>query len=61
MAMIAAFHTGIDSLRYGRDATEVYHNRSECQAGQKILEDHNETFGQGGRRRCKECLRFGSA
>lgn len=59
--MIPAFHTGIDSLRYGIDATEVYHDRSECQSGQMILEDHNETFGEGGRRRCKECRWFGSA
>jgi hypothetical protein len=59
--MIPGFHTGIDDPRYGKDATEVYHNRSECQSGQKILEDHSETFGEGGRRRCEECRRFGSA
>jgi len=48
------------TLRYGRDAMEVYHDRSECPSGKKILEDHNEKPGVGGRRRCDECRKYGS-
>lgn len=54
-----AFYSRVYSLRYGEDAIEVYHDRSECQRGQKILEDHNQVLGTGGRRRCSECERFG--
>lgn len=54
-----AFYTRVYSSRYGEDATDVYHDRSECQRGQRILEDHNQVIGTGGRRRCSECNRFG--
>jgi hypothetical protein len=59
VGILPAFHTGIDEPRYGKDATEVYHNRSECQSAQKILEDHNQTTGKGGRRLCAECRKYG--
>ncbi len=59
VSILPVFHSRIYSLRYGRDAIEVFHDRSECQRGQKILEDHNDQSGPGGRRRCAECSRFG--
>lgn len=59
VAVLPAFHTGIDDPRYGKDATEVYHNRSECQSAQKILADNNQTTGTGGRRLCSECRKYG--
>jgi hypothetical protein len=55
-----AFYTVVYSLRYGRDAMEVYHDRSECPNGKEILEDHNERSGVGGQRRCDECRKYGS-
>jgi hypothetical protein len=60
VATIPAFYTRVYSQRYGPFAMEVYHERSECQSGQKILEDHNEVFGKGGRRLCSECRKYGS-
>jgi hypothetical protein len=60
VALQPAFYTRIYSLRYGKDAIEVYHDRSECRRGQKILEDHNEVLGQGGRRHCEECRKYGA-
>jgi hypothetical protein len=53
--LLPAFRTEINSLAYGKDATEVYHDRGDCQRAQKILEDRNEMFGEGGRRLCSEC------
>jgi hypothetical protein len=55
VGILPAFYTRVYALRYGEDAMEVYHDRSECLRGQKILEDHNERFGQEGRRRCAKC------
>lgn len=59
MGTVPAFYTRVFSLRYGEDAMDVYHDRSECHRGQKILEDHNEVLGQGGLRLCSECRRYG--
>jgi hypothetical protein len=59
VGMLPAFYTRILSARYGKDALDVYHERSECQSGQKILEDHNAVVGKGGRRLCSECLKYG--
>ena len=59
MGTMPAFSLRVYSLRYGEDAIEVYHDRSECPRGQKILEDHNQVLGTGGRRRCSERERFG--
>ena len=58
MGVLPAFCARVYSVRYGEVAMEVYHDRSECQRGQKILEDQNEQMGEGGRRRCFECQRF---
>lgn len=60
MGVLPAFYSRIYSLRYGVDAIEVYHDRSECHIGRMILEDHNEAFGKGGRQRCAECRKFGA-
>jgi hypothetical protein len=59
MAMLPPFHTGIDDPRYGTLATDVYHDRTECESGQKIVEDHNQRSGNGGRRLCSECRKYG--
>jgi hypothetical protein len=36
----------------------IYHDRSECRAGQLILRDRNEVFGAGARRHCGECGKY---
>lgn len=59
MSLMPPSHTGIDGPRYGPFATEVYHNRSECPTGQRIIHDHNQTSGKGGRRLCSECRKYG--
>jgi hypothetical protein len=51
MGILPAFYSRAYSLRYGEDPIGVYHDRSACQRGQKIPEDHNEVLGQGERRR----------
>jgi hypothetical protein len=58
VAILPAFHTLTDSARYGANATDVYHDRSECSLGKKILLDGNGELGQGGRRRCAECRNY---
>jgi hypothetical protein len=55
-----AFYTDIDSPRYGDDGAAVYHDEIACWRGQRILEDHAEVFGRGGRRHCPECERRAS-
>jgi hypothetical protein len=60
VGVLPAFYSRIYSLRYGADAIEVYHDRSECHIGRMILEDHNEVFGKGGRPRCVECRKHGA-
>jgi hypothetical protein len=59
MATLPAFYTCIASPRYGTFAVDVYHERSECQRGLRILEDRTRVFGTGGRRLCTECRKFG--
>jgi len=59
VGILPAFYSRVYSLRYGEDAIEVYHDRSECRIGQLILQDHNQVMGQGGRRRCAECRKYG--
>ena len=59
MGTLPAFYTRVYSVRYGEESMDVYHDRSECQRGQKILEDHNQVLGNGGRRLCSECLKYG--
>jgi len=38
---------------------EVYHERSECKRGQRVLEDHNQVIGKGRRRPRSECRKYG--
>lgn len=57
--MLPPFYTGIDDPRYGAFATEVYHDRTKCEIGQRIVEDHHEVIGKGGRRLCSECRKYG--
>jgi hypothetical protein len=58
VAIVPAFHTDIDSRRYGAEAIAVYHDRTECSFGQQILLDGNGELGRGGRRRCAECRNY---
>lgn len=60
MGTLPAFYTNLPSPRYGPFSLDVYHDRSECMIGQKILEDHNAVISKGGRRLCSECRRYGS-
>ena len=57
--MLPTFHVGIDDPRYGAFAAEVYHDRSECEIGQRIVADHTEVGGKVGRRLCSECSKHG--
>jgi hypothetical protein len=59
MATLPAFYTCIASPRYGTIAVDVYHERTECQRGLRILQDRTEVFGTGGRRLCTECRKLG--
>ena len=61
VALQPAFYTRIYSLRYGKDAIEVYHDRSECRIGRLIVRDGNQELGTDGRRRCEECRKYGPA
>jgi hypothetical protein len=61
MSALPAFYTWIASPRYGVFAVDVYHERSECPRGLKILQDRTEVFGKGGRRLCSECRKFRTA
>jgi hypothetical protein len=58
MATLPAFYTCFASPRYGTFAIDVYHERSECPRGLRILEDRTEVFGKGGRRLCSECRKL---
>ncbi len=49
MGKLPAFYTDINSPRYGDDAAAVYHDESACWRGQRIVDDHTEVFGDGGR------------
>ena len=60
VALLPAFYTRIYALRYGEDAIEVYHDRSECRLGRLIVRDGNQESGTDGRRRCEECRKHGS-
>jgi hypothetical protein len=60
MGIVPAFYTRISSPRYGTFSMDVYHDRRECLSAQKILEDHNEILGKGGRRPCSECRKHGA-
>ena len=59
MGTVPAFYTRVYSDRYGPSAMDVYHERSECLSGQRILADHNAVIGKGGRRLCSECGKYG--
>jgi len=61
VALLPAFYTRIYALRYGEDAIEVYHDRSECRIGRLIVRDGNQELGTDGRRRCEECRKYGPA
>jgi hypothetical protein len=59
MPQVGEFHTDTDDDDYGDDATEVFHNRSECGYGQRVKRDGNAIDGRGtGRRLGKECAKY---
>jgi hypothetical protein len=59
MTIVPEFHTDTDAADYGDDATEVYHNQSECGYGKRVKRDGNDIAGRGvGGRLCKECGRL---
>jgi hypothetical protein len=60
MGILPAFYSRVSSLRYAEDVIEAYHDRSECQIGQKILQDHYQVPGKGGLRHCAECRKYES-
>lgn len=56
MVIVAPFHTL--STEYSPSHREVYHDRSECKYGARIL-PKDRLPGTGSRERCAECLRLG--
>ena len=47
MTLVPEFHTDTDATDYGDDATEVYHNQSECGYGKRVKRDGNDIAGRG--------------
>ena len=47
------YHT--NAPKYPASVREVFHNRSDCPAGQEIDFTDREK-GTGGKRRCRECI-----
>jgi hypothetical protein len=58
VAILPAFYPNTDSVDPAAGAVAVYHDQSECRAGQLILREHNQVFGIGARRRCRECCKY---
>lgn len=52
MSKVSAFHT--NSLGYGEDRRNVYHDQSECGYGKEIKLEHRES-GTANRPRCDRC------
>jgi hypothetical protein len=53
---MAKYHT--NSKEEPPKHREVYHDHDDCFEGKKILPQHREN-GDGGKPRCKECIRLG--
>jgi hypothetical protein len=47
-----------NSPEYPPAHREVYHDHDDCPDGRRIKREHKEP-GQGGKKRCKECVRLG--
>lgn len=44
-----------NSLKYPPEQRSVYHNRSDCPAGEQIIEEHREKGQGSGRKLCDWC------
>lgn len=56
MAKVAPYHT--NSLEYPPEHRNVYHDHDDCPDGRRIQAKHRES-GNGGKTRCKECVKLG--
>ena len=56
MAKVKPYHT--NSPEYSAHHREVYHDHDDCHYGKDIKSWHREN-GEGGKPRCKECIRLG--
>jgi hypothetical protein len=56
MGKVSKYHT--DSEEYPEATREVHHDHDDCKDGKRILPEHKMS-GDGGKRRCKECMRLG--
>lgn len=53
---MAKYHT--DSPEYPPEHREVYHDHETCPDGKRIKAIHRKV-GDGGKKRCKECIKLG--
>jgi len=51
-----AYHT--NSPEYAPTHREVYHDHENCPDGKRIKQEHR-VRGDGGKKRCKECIKLG--
>jgi hypothetical protein len=56
MANDPKYHT--DSLEYPPENRNVYHDHNNCSEGKKIEQKHRKD-GDGGKERCKMCIKLG--
>ena len=56
MTKVWPYHT--NSLEYPPEHRNVYHDHDDCPDGKKIKPEHRER-GDGGKQRCKECIKRG--
>jgi hypothetical protein len=56
MAKVDPYHTS--STEYPPSHRNVFHDHDDCQYGKDIKQWHREK-GNGGKDRCKECIKLG--
>ena len=56
MAKVPAYHT--NSIETPPEHRNVHHDHDDCPDGKRILARHREN-GDGGKPRCKECIKLG--
>jgi hypothetical protein len=56
MGKVPAYHT--DTQEYPPSHRNVYHDHDDCHDGKAIKLAHRKS-GDGGKPRCKECIRLG--
>jgi hypothetical protein len=55
--MVKGMHYHTNSREYPPELQSVHHDHDECPDGKRIKLEH-KTWGDGGKPRCKECIRL---